>query len=116
MVDSTTITVNCNNYLCDAQAPGDFLNFVSIVALSTDINKILLDGAPLNVTNTSSFVLKTIGIYSVISGPVTTGSHWLNVVAGSTATFAAYVYGHASLSTNGSSAYGFTIAYQGNML
>ena len=66
---------------------------------------ILLDGQRLTTWN-------TYWDYSVGWSAVTHDQHVLHVVSGSAAKFAAYIYGHSILNTS-SSAYGYTVAYQG---
>ena len=66
---------------------------------------ILLDGQRLTTWN-------TYWEYSIGWSPVTHDQHLIQVVSGSAAKFAAYVYGHSILDTS-SSAYGYTVAYKG---
>jgi len=100
------------HYLCihflNPQILEEYNNYVSVVTLTKDIASIRLDGAQL----TSGFAQQNIGQYTTASGRVAHGSHWLSVTAGSTATFAAYAYGH---STGGFSSYGYPTTYAGRL-
>jgi len=79
---------------------------VVIVVVRTEFrDDILLDGQRLTMWN-------TYWGYSVGRSAVTHDRHVIQVVSGSAAKFAAYVYGHSILDTS-SSAYGYAVAYQG---
>jgi hypothetical protein len=87
----------------------DFVNYVSVVAPSATIGSVRLDGQPLT---SPTFTSETVaGAYVVMTGMISHGSHSLNMAAGSTGVFAAYLYGHSRYSTQ-RSAYGYPLVYE----
>jgi len=82
-----------------------FDNRVVVITRNEFRDDILLDGQRLTTWS-------TYWDYSVGWSAVTHDQHVLHVVSGSAAKFAAYIYGHSILNTS-SSAYGYTVAYQG---
>jgi hypothetical protein len=84
----------------------DFYNWVSIVTAASNINNILLDGAPLR-----SPILQNINNYMVATVYVEPGFHAVTAGPLSTAPFGAYAYGHSRF-YDSSSAYGYPIVYK----
>ena len=82
-----------------------FDNTVVVIVRKEFRNDILLDGKQLT-TWTSYWD------YAIGWSPITHDRHLIQVVPGSAAKFAAYVYGHSVLDSS-SSAYGYTVAFKG---
>ena len=91
----------------------DFTNQLTIVTKSENTAAIRYDGKPV-VTQTQWSTASNWG-YSYAAFPVTHGAHFITVTKNSAATFGAYAYGHSVVDTS-SSAYGFTVGFQGRNL
>jgi len=81
---------------------------VAIVVKKEFQNDIVLDGKKLTTWN-------TYWDYSIAWSTVTHEQHLIQVVSGSAAKFAAYVYGHSILDYS-SGGYGYTVGYKGRSL
>ena len=90
---------------CAFQVRVVFHDIVVVIVKSEYQNDIALDGQRL--TNWNEY-----WGYAVGWSTVTHDQHVIQVVPGSDAKFAAYVYGHSILETS-SSGYGFTASYKG---
>ena len=89
----------------NSQRRVNFDNTLVVIVRSEFKDDILLDGQRLTTWN-------AYWGYSIASMPVSHDQHLIQVVSGSAATFAAYIYGHSILDTS-SSAYGFTVTFKG---
>ena len=86
----------------------EFDNYAAVVAKTSDVGQILLDGSALTVPWTH---VPRWGC-SCTAFSVTHGAHVISTVDGSSALLGAYVYGH-SLTEFSSSAYGYAVTFDG---
>ena len=91
--------------VCASQSRVVFDNVLVVVTRDRFQDDVLLDGQRLTTWTTFRG-------YAVGRTSLSHGLHFLQVMPGSAATFAAYVYGHSILDTS-SSGYGYTVTYQG---
>jgi len=96
----------------NTQIRQDFLNQLVIITKTEDTAAIRYDGQPVTVYTVWS-TASNWG-YSYAAFAITHGTHYITVTQGSTAKFAAYVYGH-SLIDSSSSAYGYSVTFQGGI-
>ena len=92
-----------------------FDNWVTIVVLAVDKDKVLFDGKNLSLTTSNQWDTASVSGYAIVTFRVTHDFHYVTVTPSGSASFACYVYGH-SINPTSASAYGFSANYKSNDL